>query len=146
MEQTLKRGTEWVKRNPWLLFWLILSFFFLFFFISRWILCKLCYFCRFMRAVPWTLPVRSQRDCPACSPCWTWVLVWMQGINMVSLRWPTLIVKFPFIPLFSHSERWLLWCCLQRKNTFAPCLGEQRWDHRAQHGEHPAATWERYWL
>lgn len=39
-----------------------------------------------MRAVLWTLPVRSQKDCPVCSPCWTWVLTWMQETNMVSFH------------------------------------------------------------
>lgn len=39
-----------------------------------------------MRAVLWILPVRSLRGSPACSPCWNWVLMQMQGINMVNLQ------------------------------------------------------------
>lgn len=30
---------------------------------------------RSMRAVLWIWPVRNRKDSPACSPCWTWVLM-----------------------------------------------------------------------
>ena len=41
---------------------------------------------RSMRAVHWILPLRSQRDSPVCSLCWTWAPMWMQAIKMVNLN------------------------------------------------------------
>lgn len=57
--------------------------------------------CRSMRAVHWILPVRNQRGFPVCSPYWTWVLMWMQGINMVKISLTKL--KHSSINPFIHS-------------------------------------------
>lgn len=46
--------------------------------------CKYSLLARFMRAVLWIWPVKSQNDSPACSLCWIWGPMSTQGTNTVS--------------------------------------------------------------
>lgn len=133
MEQTLKRGTEWVIKY-------LIPF-----------LASLSPFCSDVNSIycvfvdsweqslgpgQWGVRETAMSSYLAGSGCWceckgqTWYVYSGQS-NLKNIN--------SYISLFI-----LLWSRLKRKNAFAPCTSKQRWTHCAQHREHPASTRERY--